>query len=164
MTNLIRCLTLSHVPRWAIIDTIKNQSVGEHTFRTMVICKAIAEFLLDHDVHVDMLELFYQALIHDMEEAKTGDIPSPFKRELFGDKLDKKYTDEGLIIKLADTIEPIIFLRRYGVRSNKIEEELKSYCEKTVFKIHEQFNFNGHVLWQFRIFIEQVIREGGDYE
>ena len=110
--TLEKLFKLNHVPRWVIIDMTKRQSVAEHTFRTMAIYDFMAKRLgLDTP--------WYEILVHDIDEAETGDIPSSHKNG--GEfKLSEQSTEKSLL-QLADTVEARIWLNRYGVIKFKVD-------------------------------------------
>lgn len=118
--NVIRKqLQLSQVKRWPICHVNKDQSVAEHSFNVMLITKELTSGL-DDDL---WLQCFAYALTHDMDEVETGDIPSPFKRKLrrecpaIIETLDGPPKASPLIraiVKLADYLEAIYWLREYG--------------------------------------------------
>lgn len=160
MKQLSKMLTLSHVPRWAIIDVTKQQNVGEHSYRVMVIALTIAEFIEGMGTNVDTGALLKEAVLHDIEESETGDIPTPFKRKA-GLSTPTPATLEGYIISLADLIEAYIFLTRYGVRSQRIEREIRDKID------HKMSCFdwgNESNIVMFIRYIDEIITTGCNYE
>ena len=106
---------LSVVPRWVVLATIQNQSVAEHCFNVERIARRIARDWLN----ISELDAISQAALHhDDEESLTGDIPSPAKKKLMGEKyLDGAaggwYNGDDrvrAIVKLADLMEAFWFL------------------------------------------------------
>ncbi len=70
----------THVMRWHTVDTVKQQSLAEHQWSVCMISVNLALLMgLDDDV-VDAVSR--HALVHDMEEVWTGDLPSPYKEYL----------------------------------------------------------------------------------
>jgi 5'-deoxynucleotidase len=135
--NLSEQLRASHVKRWHIVQTARNQTVAEHSFNVAVIAGSLAAAMhwpgLLQNSH--KLELLQWALSHDMIEAVTGDIPTPFKKRLneaagmdvvsgAEDLVDSeqmaqyrkiKGTVVESIVKIADLIEAIYFLSDNGI-------------------------------------------------
>jgi len=110
---LSKALSLAHVPRWCIVDTIKNQSVAEHSYNVTVIAMAIYDQIRLYinetgNLKINILE---KALLHDIKESITGDIPSPMKCR--DEVLDCSLGDA--IVHVSDYIEAIIFIDRYGI-------------------------------------------------
>ena len=70
--------TLSYIPRWSIIRTTRTQNVAEHSYYVAVYTKQICDWL---DVEPDeKAKLVWMALMHDVDEMITGDIPTPSKK------------------------------------------------------------------------------------
>lgn len=168
MNNLQNLLTLSHVPRWTIIDTTKPQTVGEHTFRVVAICLYIINELRNINVTVDREYVLTKAITHDIEEAKSGDIPTPYKKNLqqFGfDEHEVIVGLEGHIIKIADIVEAIIFLKRYGTRTSRIQGELQislAYFKHAAWETMEDPEVVQQSWWN-RI-IDKILETGAEYE
>lgn len=112
------------VIRWNMVPTLRQQSLAEHTFMVALIAEHIS-----NELGLGANKTIHMALYHDLEEVMTGDIPSPTKAKLkeagvnFGSAgpfNQLGYWDEGAlprdiaIVKAADYIADIIFLRRYG--------------------------------------------------
>jgi hypothetical protein len=120
--GFVKLLKLSHVPRWAIIDVLKDQSVADHTFRVMAIGK---EFLDKMNTGIEVRDFLQVALLHDIDEANTGDIPTPCK-----DKKVPRVNDlpnVELVLKIADVIEAISYVERYGVNPDRVAEDLRAH-------------------------------------
>ncbi len=127
---------LEHVPRWAIIRCIRQQSVAEHSYFTAMYAIKIAELIgWDKEFKSEMYKLVKYALWHDIEECFMSDIPGPIKHsivdenkyELFADKQCTKYWGQNKkdilntggkisrneimqIVKCASTIEELFYL------------------------------------------------------
>lgn len=128
-------LRASYTKRWTIINTSRTQSIAEHSFNVTGIAVRLAQAMgwsgmLHHSEH---MKLVTWALSHDIVEVYTGDIPTPFKRALeqnganilkAEEQFLKEYggmsrevegTEVGMIVKMADMIEAIWFLKDHGV-------------------------------------------------
>ena len=116
-------LALSHVPRWAIVPHAPPQSVGDHVFRVMVIAVELAHRLRMPPLSQGAL---IAILLHDADESRTGDIPTPAKAKMAtGEQV--KYcpwmpeveqfpqAHEREIVRLADLLEAATFIHMYGV-------------------------------------------------
>jgi len=127
-SKLEKALTLSHVPRWAIVEVAKPQTVAEHSYRTAVFAVELAERICKANalIVLDMAWVMIRSLFHDAEEAESGDIPTPFKQALSqkynvewdNDRNAKGDGIEGAIVHMADKIEAVTYLTRYGQRNN----------------------------------------------
>jgi Predicted hydrolases of HD superfamily len=118
--NIYDILRLQEVKRYPICHTNRDQSVAEHSYNVAMIAMELAEDWADPAMKLDIITY---ALSHDLEEVYTGDIPSSFKRRLRIEcpaviKLldgDKEISpDVRAIVKLADCLEAIYYVRQFG--------------------------------------------------
>lgn len=124
-------LGITYVPRWSIVPNGRTQSVAEHSWRTARIAIAIAGYLRTRGYQVDVLQIAHKALLHDVEEAVTGDMPRPTKPAE-----SKVYASvEDWIVNLADKWEALIYIQVWGVghKRNPVIE----YMEDAVDEILE---------------------------
>jgi 5'-deoxynucleotidase len=128
-------LRASYTKRWTIINTTRTQTVAEHSFNVVGVAMRLARNIDWNGImhHSDHLKLVSWALGHDIVEVYTGDIPTPFKRALeqnganvlaAEEQFLKEYggmareadgTVYGMIVKLADMLEAVWFLKDHGV-------------------------------------------------
>ena len=135
--TLEKLFKLGHVPRWAIVDMSKEQSVAEHTFRTAAIYHFIADRL-------GLETPWWKILTHDIDEAETGDIPSNFKNG--GEfKISKQSTEKSLL-QLADTVEARIWLNRYGIIKRKVDIYLVNKINILKKEIREEYPQIGSIV------------------
>lgn len=118
MSLLTDLLSLSHVPRWAIVRHHRAQSVAEHSFNVTLIARELVGRLKVDDVRLDCITGF--ALAHDVDECVTGDIPSPAKkhfraREPFVSGFTQVTLKEIQVVKLADLIEAHTWIAMNGL-------------------------------------------------
>lgn len=127
-------LALSHVPRWTVVRTLRQQSTADHSFRVAMITR---EILTRHpkltmtnpeeDQIIPVIReanVIWHALAHDIDECVTGDIPSIAKQHLRAKRDIPDLvpdapaigvtTPEINVVKLADLIEAYTFLRLEG--------------------------------------------------
>lgn len=102
MSPLQMLLNLSNVPRWVICPRYKEQSVAEHCFNVAVIADHIAS-QVDPEPYEFRYTVIAAALVHDMDEALTGDMPSSLKRGLAGEATPTAKV--AAIVKVADLME-----------------------------------------------------------
>jgi len=57
------------------IDSARQESVGEHTFGTMLISLLISKVLLHQGEQIDLSKVTTLATLHDLPESMTSDIP-----------------------------------------------------------------------------------------
>jgi 5'-deoxynucleotidase YfbR-like HD superfamily hydrolase len=123
-------LRASGVNRWHIVRTVRDQSLAEHTFDVVMIARAIAKI-----AGVDDYEIIKAALLHDLDEIVTGDIPTPTKdrardngwdlNDIYKGVTGRELSpDESLIIRLADKMADLhwLWLHALGPHSNKVYE------------------------------------------
>lgn len=132
-SDVIQTLRMQQVKRYAICHTHRDQSVAEHTLGVVVIARYLADVESDGDLVNDVTTY---ALIHDVNEIFTGDIPSSFKRvlrqhypgisELMDGPKPPKIVEQ--IVKFADYIEAVYYLREFsGSRlANSILNDIKA--------------------------------------
>ena len=125
-------LRASGVTRWHIVRTVRPQSLAEHTFDVVMIARAIAK-----NAGYDDYEIIKAALLHDLDEIVTGDIPTPSKKrarengwelnDLYKSITGREITDdESLIIQIADRMADLhwLWLHALGPHANKVYELL----------------------------------------
>lgn len=135
---LTDALSLSHVPRWVVVRTLRAQSTADHSFRVAMILQEIltrhprltrAENVLNEESTVPAMirpfNAIWHALTHDIDECVTGDIPGIAKQhmrakreipDLVPDKPDIGVTlPEIQLVKLADLMETYTFLELEAV-------------------------------------------------
>lgn len=132
MPSMVDILALSHVPRWAIVPHVGSQSVGDHTFRVLVIFSQLCD---EFDASPNMSDV-WQVLYHDAMESRTGDIPSPAK-QLLGLKPEEyifSSKNVELAFRLADLIEAWTFITVHGTGyharrvSSSIYAQIRDTC------------------------------------
>lgn len=134
--QLLRLRRLADVPRWAVIPTLRKQSVAEHSFHVVTLCTYIGPM---HRAvateEVSMGRVLQAALTHDEIEAITGDEPAPVKvhtdgvgMEILANQLGinpyKNSTAIKQIVKMADIAEAVIFLREEMAMGNQTVERV----------------------------------------
>lgn len=121
---------LSFVPRWAIVRTLRHQSVAEHSYYVTLYAGQVARLI---NWGGSFGNLYRAALMHDTSEVFMSDIPGPTKRaiidhekydeyelsglqERFGDEVSAWLKDDiepkqiNSIIKVADLLDECFFL------------------------------------------------------
>lgn len=119
---------MAHVPRWVIARTTRTQYLAEHSYFVAIYARQIAVAI---GWQGDYGALLHYALIHDLEETITGDMPGPMKRRLvdkaeedratrplmrrkFGQEVLNSMTvysdDIKKIVKVADSCEELAFI------------------------------------------------------
>ena len=118
------------IRRWHRIDTTRPQSIAEHSANVALLAYYVAMTAPIFTFSNPQLVLA-AALVHDLSEVFTGDIPSHTKRQISGcEELEDTLTptvfkrveaeiseSDALLIKLCDLADGIRFIRIYGCDS-----------------------------------------------
>jgi putative hydrolase of HD superfamily len=150
------------------------ESVAEHILRTIFIGYTLSKL----EPGVDELKVLKICLVHDLPEARTGDMNYMYKkyvtvneekavRELtetlfFGDDIksaieefNEKKTKEALIAHDADQLALILQLKEYGDLGNKYAKEWIDYasrrlCTETAKKLADRIIETDSSQWWFK--------------
>ena len=144
----------AEVQRYHTVTTLRRETVGHHSHGVAMLCVLLCPSA--------SAELLKAALMHDLAEQITGDIPSPAKREYYhGDNFDElerrligesglKFpllTDyEKRILKLADISHGALFCVRELELGNRrmgtVLQRYQQYAESMQLSLHELELFN----------------------
>lgn len=143
-TTIDKALDAQHVKRWTLVATDAESNVASHSFNVAVIAIAIWQAMYNK-IHISESELCYHALLHDVDEVFTGDIPTPTKvalrkngvepNALFpGQGEDRPPEEMYRIIKLADLIDNWFFISQHGsgVRAALAAEEVRTRLDDAI--------------------------------
>lgn len=97
---------LSIVPRWAVVQTTRKQSVAEHSYGVALFSTMLLEVHARGKEPAFRLEVLEYSIEHDKEESVTGDVPSPSKQSKAIDKSDQV----RILVKCADLLEAMAFM------------------------------------------------------
>lgn len=118
-------MRFASVKRWHMLDTVRVQTLAEHSACVALLVFQIAR-TAPHMYFGPSADLTTHALLHDLPEVYTGDIPTPTKPRLRGlDGLEQTVLPstyrlprppmKGIaLIKIADLAESLRFIRLYG--------------------------------------------------
>ena len=85
---------------WRFHGIIGNtESISDHCYRVSLLAMLLGDILVEHDVKLDMDKVMRIALLHEIAEARIGDIPFPAFRyidEEYKSKAEEKAVDEML--------------------------------------------------------------------
>lgn len=142
--SLESVMRIQAVKRWHMIDTTRTQNLAEHSANVAMLAMLIAltapvEFFDTH-THVGAV-----ALVHDLPEAFTGDIPSHTKKMFGGvDALEEIVTPRNFIlearsstmmlIKMCDIADGVRFIRLHGVDMTAVHAQ--KGLEEQMIKIY----------------------------
>jgi 5'-deoxynucleotidase len=139
-------VSLADVKRWVTIKTLRDQNVAEHSFAVAVIVMELWQRLKLREMDIPTaLETITWALFHDGPEVLTGDIDGKFKRDFpvvkkaiaeaeadafpwYRDTIDGISVLAVALVKLADKMESIAFIRQWGLgaRADDVRRELEA--------------------------------------
>ena len=167
LKNLIKFIfehhtRLSCILRFNNTPRIASENVAEHSYYVAFLSMLIGDYLESTGVKVDRLRLLQMALLHDIEEAVSGDILAPIKQGAFKEELNKeniknivllmsglgdgeKYAElwreagseqtlESKIIKLMDKMSCIIYCIREIHLGNKYFSAILECEAKNILK------------------------------
>lgn len=120
-----KLMDCQHVKRWTMVGTTVESTVASHSFNVAMIAMAIFKRMRNIGDATEE-QVCYFALLHDVDEAETGDMPTPTKKAIrkAGVEPNGLYCTQGLvpppcasvaaIIKMADLVENYIFIKEHG--------------------------------------------------
>ena len=129
-------MRLQAVKRWHMIETIRTQTLAEHSANVALLALLIAS-TSPLESFSNPYEIATVALMHDMPEAFTGDIPSHTKRHLTGvDRLEEAVmpavllqispgmtANDKMLLKMCDIADGIRFIRVHGVDATAVHAQ-----------------------------------------
>jgi 5'-deoxynucleotidase YfbR-like HD superfamily hydrolase len=141
---------LGRIPRWTIFPTNRQQYVAEHSYFVSLYVAEIIEMFTPHWTPTEKYNALRAALVHDIAEARTSDIPGPVKREIKDDAklsaLESRVIEsmgfEGWgpreevkkIIKIADLIDELFYMRAERVSGNLLAADMYDLIEDRLEK------------------------------
>lgn len=145
-TNVRNMLRLTTIKRWQIVEMLKEQSVAEHVYRVFILVRDLLDDLEDipHNSFEHQAAQLW-AIVHDMEEVFTGDMPATVKQVLeklspgIGKKLKEEIltvhfptlltqtrgldnTVTAIYVKVAEIVEQILYVNEYAVNPTRAIE------------------------------------------
>lgn len=119
-------MRIQSVKRWHMIDTTRQQTLAEHSANVALLAMMIAIQCKGSGLFNEPPLIAAAALVHDIPESFTGDIPTHTKKYLVGlTDLEEAVTHmdfhvtvnghTGLLIKICDLADGIRFIRLHGV-------------------------------------------------
>jgi putative hydrolase of HD superfamily len=104
ITLLAELMKLKAVPRmgWLLRGVRDVESVAAHSFGVAFIAMMLADRALARGMQVEVERVLRMALLHDLTEARTGDLPSTIKR-YFG-SATLKAADESVMREMLSSL------------------------------------------------------------
>lgn len=112
-----RLRQLARLERWAVMPTLSKDYVASHSFFVAIYAFMIFDLLERRDLlrNVNPTRLLLYALLHDVEEAVTGDVYSGLKAGI----VDKDKYLKHAVTKMVETMPSITLLQgRYVLDVN----------------------------------------------
>lgn len=159
--SLESVMRIQAVKRWHMIDTTRTQNLAEHSANVAMLAMLIA-----HTAPAGIFDLYTDvgavALVHDLPEAFTGDIPSHTKKMIGGvDDLEKLVTPKNFIfecrpstkilVKMCDIADGIRFIRLHGIdmtaahAQEGLEDQILKIFDRAVVEHHWPEHVIAHV-------------------
>lgn len=118
---------MKYIKRWALMYSINDENIMEHTEQVSVIAHALSEIKnVYFNGNVDILKVLLYSQYHETSEVITGDLPTPIK--YFNKEINHAYKDieKGACEKLLQTL-PLELKQRYEsyVIPDETSEEYK---------------------------------------
>lgn len=125
-TSIDRVLDAQHVKRWSLCGASAESNVASHSFNVAALSVAIWQRVFPDDV-AGKHNICYMAMLHDIAEVFTGDVPTPTKTAMKAKGVDINHLfeeqgeemavsgDAKTIMKLADLIDNWYFISQHGV-------------------------------------------------
>jgi hypothetical protein len=150
-------MRLHAVKRWHMIDTTRQQTLAEHSANVALLAMTIAKTapVNTFDTHT---VVGAAALVHDIPEAFTGDVPTHTKRHIDSlDDLEEIVTPKELsipaspatiaLIKLCDLADGIRFIRLHGVdlTARHAQEGLEEQYIKKINWAIKEFEWSDNI-------------------
>lgn len=166
-----QAMRLSYIKRWGIIEMSRVQTVAEHSYNVAMISGSLVSDLSRSKIQLParlMESVINWALLHDLPEIATGDIPSSLKgsikeavdkaeKDMFpqwhGHKMSLSDTVKD-IVKIADYVDAIQYADKFCVdsRKNEVIEELRSRMWECIGSADERYGKGAVTKSVMRIF------------
>ena len=152
---------MANVERFAGLSLASEYTIGEHSYRVATLAMAICDqYNKDNPKKkINTEEVMRKALLHDVEESITGDVPSPVKK--YGNLREELRSASEEIMKetiLPDTPYPEMYLKMWVEDkdnetgevikvADKLEGLLVSYYEVKRGNRYLDKSFASHLKW-----------------
>ncbi len=129
-------IRLKYVTRFSTCRTLHKESVAEHVYFTILYAQILGCWIENvYDVRINFGKLLFKALIHDLEECITGDIPRDFKHShpLLNKTIDN-FAGEGFKLVVKDILqneieEEIWFNTWYTAKDDTLEGKIVTFAD-----------------------------------
>lgn len=150
---------MAFVPRWAIIRTLRQQSIAEHSFFVAAYADQLCWLIEREDLAYEAVRY---AMLHDLDEILSGDISSPAKAVLkthcgtgiqvfnkwlsqqtrrrvpYYEQANPRDLDVKPVVIVADLLEAVLFLADEEFMGNRNVVDVRRALEKSLERaIHD---------------------------
>lgn len=131
---LTEMMRLKAIPRtgWLLRGVRDVESVAGHSFGVGLIAMLLADRAMARGRQVNVERVLRMALLHDLTEARTGDLPATIKRYFSRDALHRadERAAEEMLSGLNETGEPYLAIwREYELRAS-LESRIVKAADK----------------------------------
>jgi hypothetical protein len=158
-----KLMDCQHVKRWTLICTVSPSTVASHSFNVAVLAMAIRHRMRTGAMLCSEAEICYYAMMHDVDEAETGDMPTPTKAAIraAGVEPNTLYPTQGGvskptesvrgIVKLADLIDNYLFISQQGIgpRAAAAAAEVHGRLARAIDEAPEDMASAARWVWQY---------------
>ena len=131
---LLDIRSLMTVGRFSVYKCHFREDVAQHSYYAVLYAMVLADLERQRGTRVDVERLMRMAVLHDAEEARTGDVHHPFKHQdaAFADALDSRAFEwfGGLLRGLPPELAKEYVALRKAERESSTEAELLTAADK----------------------------------
>lgn len=127
MELLQKVRILNHMKRCCMYPCIHKTSVAEHSYHVALLSLFVGEELIAKGVNVNIEKVMSLALIHDLDEAVTSDLPYPVKNHV--KKAIKEYIDDKFDNELNHMTPAWLKTRFNGMNCKEFEYRIVKACD-----------------------------------
>jgi putative hydrolase of HD superfamily len=151
------------VGRFSVYKCHIREDVAQHSYFTALYAMILADMELRNGNKVDSERVLRMALLHDAEEARTGDIHHPFKHQdsAFTETIDVRAMEwfEGLMGGLPDELaHEYVNLRKATADMTKTESNIVKAADKieALLWAYEEYSLGNEQVRRARI-VEDIL-------
>jgi len=167
---LLAIRSLMTVGRFSVYKCHFREDVAQHSYFTALYAMVLADLEKEKGTKVDVERLLRMALLHDAEEARTGDIHHPFKHQdaAFAEKLDNRALEwfENLMGSLPPNLaHEYIRLRRASRETSLTEVNIVKAADKieALLWAYEEYLL-GNVHVRKALIVEDILSKLGQIQ
>lgn len=149
-------LRAQYVQRWSTVHLTHRQSLAEHSFNVAMIAMDLSSRIFGEHPAGLLDQIVRYALVHDLDEVITGDIPTPTKQRLLRHDpairgiLEESFGSASIpadpesltmkIVKLSDLMESAFHVKQHGdgIHARQVAGEVESILLDTIARLTDQ--------------------------